>query len=340
METNSRIAEEVKGLTQNILVLSAGGGGHVALPLLKQPESPMSPIFSADPSGTEEKDVNAMEQGDLAFLPYALSFMGEERNHPIRAQLLHVCKTASKTGRIPKGRFKAGNDAAPAAQNTHDQAKQMSVADRGKDMWRSVMQSSVAVLAPRGVGPTSFRLFEALQMGALPVYVWDEYAWLPYHDGGLAGLAYVDGVDSIPLPGLDVDPAEAQRNRHTHRAHTVNALWDEVGVVLHMSRFDEWLDNELPRLLTDRTHWRAKKTAIARYRRLFTYMGVVDQVFRFLWDMSSVQWEATASARAPEDDAPNRQSSFSLLQCAPKASLHLRHPPGNIITNLDGKEPA
>jgi hypothetical protein len=37
-------------------------------------------------------------------------------------------------------------------------------------------------LAPRGYGRSSFRFFEILQLGTIPVYVWDDKEWLPYKD--------------------------------------------------------------------------------------------------------------------------------------------------------------
>lgn len=48
--------------------------------------------------------------------------------------------------------------------------------------WRSVMSRSVFSLCPRGLGRASFRLYEALSMGSIPVYVWDDLEWLPYQD--------------------------------------------------------------------------------------------------------------------------------------------------------------
>jgi Exostosin family len=35
-------------------------------------------------------------------------------------------------------------------------------------------------LAPRGYGRSSFRFFEIFQLGAIPIYVWDDIEWLPY----------------------------------------------------------------------------------------------------------------------------------------------------------------
>jgi hypothetical protein len=44
-----------------------------------------------------------------------------------------------------------------------------------------IMCRSVFALCPRGYGRTSFRLYEAMQLGCVPVYIYDE-PWLPYAD--------------------------------------------------------------------------------------------------------------------------------------------------------------
>lgn len=47
--------------------------------------------------------------------------------------------------------------------------------------WQGAFAKAALVLAPRGFGPTSYRLYEALQAGSVPVYVWgDGVEWLPY----------------------------------------------------------------------------------------------------------------------------------------------------------------
>jgi hypothetical protein len=43
-------------------------------------------------------------------------------------------------------------------------------------------QNSVFSLAPRGYGLSSFRFFEILKLGGIPIYVWDTVEWLPYKD--------------------------------------------------------------------------------------------------------------------------------------------------------------
>ena len=46
--------------------------------------------------------------------------------------------------------------------------------------WESIMESSTTSLAPRGYGRTSFRLFESIQKGILPIYIYDDVEWIPY----------------------------------------------------------------------------------------------------------------------------------------------------------------
>lgn len=47
--------------------------------------------------------------------------------------------------------------------------------------FKNVAERSIFTLCPRGDGPTSFRMYEAMQLGSIPVYVTD-LPWLPYED--------------------------------------------------------------------------------------------------------------------------------------------------------------
>lgn len=42
--------------------------------------------------------------------------------------------------------------------------------------------NSKFVLCPRGYGRSSFRFFEILKLGSIPVYIWDDIEWLPYKE--------------------------------------------------------------------------------------------------------------------------------------------------------------
>jgi hypothetical protein len=46
----------------------------------------------------------------------------------------------------------------------------------------NILCKSKFSLCPRGVGLTSFRLYESLQCLSIPIYIYDDVAWLPYED--------------------------------------------------------------------------------------------------------------------------------------------------------------
>eukprot|EP00438_Fugacium_kawagutii_P033814 Skav235823 [mRNA] locus=scaffold1931:25853:27147:- [translate_table: standard] len=92
---------------RNLFVLSSGGYGHVALPLLKQPEKPLVEAPSAH----------------------------------VFSEILRVLHR--------------------------------------KD-WKDILQNSTLAFSPRGFGRSSFRTIELLQMGRVPVYLYDDIPWLFY----------------------------------------------------------------------------------------------------------------------------------------------------------------
>jgi hypothetical protein len=57
-----------------------------------------------------------------------------------------------------------------------------------------ILARSVFALCPRGYGKTSFRIAEAIQYGAIPVYVSDEFV-IPYH---------------YELPGISIAPTNIE----------------------------------------------------------------------------------------------------------------------------------
>lgn len=48
--------------------------------------------------------------------------------------------------------------------------------------WESCMQASTLTLCPRGVGPTSFRLYESIACNSIPIYIWEHEKFLPYEN--------------------------------------------------------------------------------------------------------------------------------------------------------------
>jgi hypothetical protein len=51
-----------------------------------------------------------------------------------------------------------------------------------QDTFIQLTANSKFALAPRGYGRSSFRFFEILQLGVIPIYIWNDIEWLPYKD--------------------------------------------------------------------------------------------------------------------------------------------------------------
>ncbi|NCF71294.1 MAG: hypothetical protein GWP59_06300 [Chlamydiales bacterium] len=79
-----------------------------------------------------------------------------------------------------------------------------SVVIREKDpAWKDYMQRSTFSLCPRGVGPTSFRTYEAISYNSIPIYIWNEEVLLPYQDEinwerDIAVLVHADEMHKLP----------------------------------------------------------------------------------------------------------------------------------------------
>ena len=93
-------------------------------------------------------------KGDLPFRTQnkdiRLSFLGRTSTHPLRERMHEVFKDAALFG-------------------------------EGQG-WEKTMARSAFSLCPRGLGPASFRTYEALSMGSVPVTIWEKRKWLPYQD--------------------------------------------------------------------------------------------------------------------------------------------------------------
>lgn len=52
---------------------------------------------------------------------------------------------------------------------------------KSKD-WRTIFQDSKAILCPRGYGRNTFRLTEVLELGLIPIIVYDDIIYVPYYN--------------------------------------------------------------------------------------------------------------------------------------------------------------
>ena len=53
---------------------------------------------------------------------------------------------------------------------------------KNQDDFFNITSKSLFTLCPRGYGAQSFRLYEAIQLGSVPVYIHDDNKWLPFGD--------------------------------------------------------------------------------------------------------------------------------------------------------------
>jgi hypothetical protein len=147
----------------NVLVLSAGGYGHVPIPLIKQEEFPplrqqQHSIIMAVPNRT----VDVSYVGSLTHTPY-------DARQVLHQQLLQSLPNRTTTT----------NTTATTVLNVSSSPKYQYY--YGKD-WRDVMRNSRYSLVPRGFGRTAYHLMETLQMGLVPIYIYldDDVPWIPY----------------------------------------------------------------------------------------------------------------------------------------------------------------
>lgn len=132
--------------------------------------------------------------------------------------------------------------------------------------WVQIMRDSVLVYAPAGEGPTSFRMYEALQMGRIPVYVYEHALWLPY-------LRYADMPGDIPTP-------------HTQPGMNASVPvldWGRTAVILRGDRVWQWLMLSALGFVRDTDSITAMQHVIGTAREThFTYAGVMSHVDAFV----------------------------------------------------------
>lgn len=107
-----------------------------------------------------------------------VSFVGRNDTHPIRKVM------CDKLMGTPDYKFVVNQSGGHISQ-----------------LFRDAIYDSVFGLAPRGYGPTSFRMYETMQMDAIPIYISDEF-WLPFADeiewDKAAILIDESSIDKIP----------------------------------------------------------------------------------------------------------------------------------------------
>jgi hypothetical protein len=157
---------DIRKSTPNLLVLSAGGYGHVPIPLLKQDEAQNNYI-------------------DVQNRAIDISYVGSLKNAPnnsrqiMHRQLMENCnnnETTNSKNHSIRYEYYYGND------------------------WRQYMAQSKFSLVPRGFGRTAYHLVETIQMGLIPIYIYlrNDIPWLPYKTMYHKQIGYTTDFESTP----------------------------------------------------------------------------------------------------------------------------------------------
>ena len=270
-------------LAAGILVLNAGGGGDAALPLLAHPWR-----------GDEVEPLLPLAQH-----AHLISLAG----------MVHSGMRAHLVGEAYRllgvGRFVQSYVEAPYGKSQHAHAAGETAHTPQETHWLTLSRRTALQLAPRGVNPTSFRLFEDLQLGLIPIYVFDdtdEQPWLPCEAQQRPSLTLLRARARSRLSPLTPCPIPSPRRAADHdfsgglrddgSLSRVSAapresgqVWHRTSIVLRMSEFNAFVTDALPTLVRNETWFEGKRAFIKSARAsLFTYEAVTRQIYWWLKD--------------------------------------------------------
>ncbi len=161
--------------------------------------------------------------------PYLFSFIGAMRTHPVRRQIMRL---PAERALFEDTSAVNGWEIPPATLAAYH------------TRFARTMTDSLFVLCPRGIGPNSYRIYEAMQAGRVPVIISDDFAPpapLPWADFAL----FVPEVEVASIPAR----LAAAAGRAPAMGAAARAAWE---------RWCAWpaglgrLCAELPRLLRPR----------------------------------------------------------------------------------------
>lgn len=104
------------------------------------------------------------------------------------------------------------------------------------DLFKQVTQRSIFSLCPRGYGATSYRLYEAMQLGSIPVYVSDKHL-LPWSDeidwSEFCVIVTPDDIQNIPQMTLGITASKVRRMQEAlsdvwRRHFSIEATFDHI----------------------------------------------------------------------------------------------------------------
>jgi hypothetical protein len=203
-------------LPPNVIVFSGGGAGHIPLPLLCDDHRPVKVDRSILASF-----IGTIETGGPLKLP------GMDRP---RRSSWDINGPGAVVRRAMRDAFSRRKDCRIETTLSGPAAR---------DRFINLACSSKFALAPRGYGRTSFRLYEAMKLGAVPVYIFDD-CWLPYHDvldwNQLGILCHVSKVAELPGRLDQVTDKQLQDFRQ-YAANTVPGYFTLDGMCRQIARY-------------------------------------------------------------------------------------------------------
>jgi hypothetical protein len=200
----------------NIFTISAGGFGHVAIPLIKGEDT-----FAPLPATFE----------------LSVIFCGNLKQHSRPEAMKNFESSLVKFKQPYKISSYSGN-------------------------WPQELRSTRFPLAPRGYGRSSYRFTEIVHSGRCPIYIYDDFAWMPYLGTNASIEKYGFMVRNSDSRGID----------------------EIVARIANMS------DSE----------YRSMADNAASFRHLFTYKGVIDQIQMFIEDPLGPRGGLLRCTRVPD----------------------------------------
>jgi hypothetical protein len=149
--------------------------------------------------------------------PVLASFVGSGTTHPLRSRLVE--------------RFAADKDFIFSATGWTPRVSSVKL-----NTFISTTQRSVFCLAPRGYGKSSFRMYEAFQLGAIPVYISDVH-YLPWTDeldwSQFAVLIKPEQIPDLKRILLSYSPEQIAQMQRTaqqvyHKYFTLEGVCDQI----------------------------------------------------------------------------------------------------------------
>ena len=201
-QPNEGLFESMKSVPDNIIVLSSGGVGHIAIPLVAK-TLPLSNI-------TVDQILSADSRS------YEVSFFGTIDHGRFRTNFISELKLRLK-------RHKASWRSYFGSSKT----------------WEIGMGKTQYNLAPAGLGRTSFRVAEIVQLGRIPIYIYDDLPWLPYPntDISLEKIGFVvDNAGDLMQLITTITPSELRNKMNAvllaRDAYTLTGIMREIELFL------------------------------------------------------------------------------------------------------------